>query len=234
MESIANKLDKLVEAEVNILLQGETGTGKEFLAKYIHGMRRVPGPFNTINCAAIPENLIESELFGYENGACTGARAKGKIGLIEQANSGILFLDEIGDMPLNLPAKLLRVLAEKEVMRICSLKTKHTDIRVICASHRNLRELVEAGEFREDLYYRVAGITFTMLALREREDLKWLINRILAKQHKGQKESITTISIEAEQVLLQYKWPGNIRQLENILELAKLLGESHINLKDLP
>jgi len=234
MESIAHKLDKLVEAEVNILLQGETGTGKEFLAKYIHGMRRVPGPFIAINCAAIPENLIESELFGYENGAFTGARAKGKIGLIEQANGGILFLDEIGDMPLNLQARLLRVLAEKEVMRIGSSKTKHIDIRVICASHRNLRELVEAGEFREDLYYRVAGITFTMPALREREDLKWLINRILAKQHKGQKESVTTISREAEEVLLQYRWPGNIRQLENILELAKLLGEGHINLSDLP
>ena len=234
MESIAHKLDKLVEAEVNILLQGETGTGKEFLAKYIHGMRRVPGPFIAINCAAIPENLIESELFGYENGAFTGARAKGKIGLIEQANGGILFLDEIGDMPLNLQARLLRVLAEKELMRIGSSKTKHIHIRVICASHRNLRELVEAGEFREDLYYRVAGITFTMPALREREDLKWLINRILAKQHKGQKESVTTISREAEEVLLQYGWPGNIRQLENILELAKLLGEGHINLSDLP
>ena len=205
MESIANKLDKLVEAEVNILLQGETGTGKEFLAKYIHGMRRVPGPFIAINCAAIPENLIESELFGYENGAFTGARAKGKIGPIEQANGGILFLDEIGDIPINLQARLLRVLAEKEVMRIGSSKTKHIDIRVICASHRNFRDLVEGGEFREDLYYRVAGITFTIPTLRERVDLKWLINRILAKQHKGQKESITTISIEAEQVLLQYK-----------------------------
>ena len=116
-------------------------------------------------------------------------------------------------------------------MRIGSSKTKHIEIWVICASHRNFRDLVKGGEFREDLYYRVAGITFTMLALREREDLKWLINRILAKQHKGQKESITTISIEAEQVLLQYKWPGNIRQLENILELAKLLGEGHINLE---
>ena len=133
----------LVEAEVNILLQGETGTGKEFLAKYIHGMRKVPGPFIVINCAAISENLIESELFGYENGAFTGARAKGKIGLIEQANGGILFLDEIGDMPINLPARLLRVLAEKEVMRTCSSKTKHIDIGVICASHRNFRDLVE-------------------------------------------------------------------------------------------
>ena len=119
-------------------------------------------------------------------------------------------------------------------MRISSSKTKHIDIRVICASHRNFRDLVEGGEFREDLYYRVAGITFTIPALRERVDLKWLINRILAKQHKGQKESITTISLEAEQVLLQYKWPRNIRQLENILELAKLLGEGYINLKDLP
>jgi transcriptional regulator with PAS, ATPase and Fis domain len=223
MERIAHKLDKLVEAEVNILLQGETGTGKEFLTKYIRGLHRVPGLFIAINCAAIPENLIESELFGYENGAFTGARVKGKIGLIEQANGEILFLDEIGDMPLNLQARLLRVLAEKEVMRIGSSKTKHIDVRVICASHRNLRTLVEAGEFREDLYYRVAGITFTMPSLREREDLKWLINRILAKQHKGQKKSITTISGEAEKVLLQYNWPGNVRQLENILELAKLL-----------
>jgi transcriptional regulator of acetoin/glycerol metabolism len=234
MENIARKLDKLVEAEVNILLQGETGTGKEFLAKYIHGMRRVPGPFIAINCAAIPENLIESELFGYENGAFTGAQAKGKIGLIEQANGGILFLDEIGDMPLNLQARLLRVLAEKEVMRIGSSKTKHIDIRVICASHRNLKNLVEGGEFREDLYYRVAGITFTMPSLRDREDLKWLINRILAKKHKGQKESVTTISEEAEQALILYEWPGNIRQLENILELAKILGEGQIDLGDLP
>ena len=140
-------------------------------------MRRVPGPLIVINCAAISENLIESELFGYENGAFTGARAKGKIGLIEQANGGILFLDEIGDMPINLQARLLRVLAEKEVMRIGSSKTKHIDIGVICASHRNFRDLVEGGEFREDLYYRVAGITFTIPTFREREDLKWLINR---------------------------------------------------------
>ena len=234
MEKIATKLDKLVEAEVNILLQGETGTGKEFLAKYIHSLRRVPGPFVAINCAAIPENLIESELFGYENGAFTGARSKGKVGLIEQANGGTLFLDEIGDMPLNLQARLLRVLAEKEVLRIGASRPKQVDIRVISASHRNLRELVEETHFREDLYYRIAGITFTMPALREREDLKWLINRILAKTHKGQKTQTVLLTIEAEQALTQYNWPGNIRQLENTLELAKLLGEEEINLDDLP
>ena len=207
----------------SVLINGESGAGKELIAQAIHDQSdRAGQAFVAVNCGAIPGELMESELFGHKKGSFTGAIAD-REGKVTAADGGTLFLDEIGDMPINLQARLLRVLAEKEVMRIGSSKTKHIDIRVICASHRNLRDLVEGGEFREDLYYRVAGITFTIPTLRERDDLKWLINRILAKQHKGQKESITTISLEAEQVLLQYKWPGNIRQLENILELAKLL-----------
>jgi transcriptional regulator of acetoin/glycerol metabolism len=233
MAAIAQKLPKLVAAQVNILLQGETGTGKEFLARHIHEQRRIPGPFVAINCAAIPESLIESELFGYENGSFTGARSKGKLGLIEQANGGTLFLDEIGDMPLELQARLLRVLAEKEVMRVGSTKPKPVDLRVISASHRELRECVELGEFRGDLYYRIAGITFHLPALRERQDLAWIIERLLETKNRQYQKQLV-LSRPARQALLNYDWPGNIRQLVNVIELIEALSEGVVTLDDLP
>ena len=213
------------------MLHGETGTGKEFLSKYIHKLRRSNKPFIAINCASIPENLIESELFGYTSGTFTGARKEGKVGLIEQANGGTLFLDEIGDMPFNLQARLLRVLSEKEVVRIGSSATKSVDIRVISASHRDLRKLVAEGKFREDLYYRIAGITFSLPPLRERKDLGWLIDKFLGNE-KG--NSVVSLEPMAKQALIDYKWPGNIRQMVNTLSLTKALSEGSISFHDLP
>jgi len=232
IEIIAKKLEKISQTEVNILLQGETGTGKEYMAKHIHSLRNIPGPFVAINCAAIPENLIESELFGYEKGSFTGAKSNGKIGLIEQANGGTLFLDEIGDMPLNLQARLLRVLSEKEITKVGSTKPSRVDIRVICASHHNLKKLVENGDFRQDLYYRIAGVTFCLPSLRDRQDLDWLINKFIFSK-KYNSESLQ-LEPAARTALLQYDWPGNIRQLANVLELSQILGEGTVSLADLP
>jgi len=231
VERIAQKIEKIAQIEVNILLHGETGTGKEFLSKYIHKLRRSNKPFIAINCASIPENLIESELFGYTSGTFTGARREGKIGLIEQANGGTLFLDEIGDMPFNLQARLLRVLSEKEVVRIGSSATKSIDVRVISASHRDLRKLVADGKFREDLYYRIAGITFCLPPLRERKDLEWLIGKFLGNEKEN---SSILLEPKAKQALLEYKWPGNIRQMVNTLSLTKALSEGSISFHDLP
>jgi transcriptional regulator of acetoin/glycerol metabolism len=232
LENIAKQLEKISQTEVNILLQGETGTGKEYMAKHIHSLRSMPGPFVAINCAAIPENLIESELFGYEKGSFTGAKSNGKIGLIEQANGGTLFLDEIGDMPLNLQARLLRVLSEKEITRVGSTKPSRVDIRVICASHHNLKKLVETADFREDLYYRIAGVTFCLPPLKERQDLDWLINKFLSSKKYGSEP--WQLDSAARTALLQYDWPGNVRQLANVIELAQILGEGSISLMDLP
>ncbi|MCB2039221.1 MAG: sigma-54 factor interaction domain-containing protein, partial [Ottowia sp.] len=162
-----------------------TGVGKEYVAKALHASRKKKGPFVAINCAALPEALIESELFGYAPNSFTGANAKGKKGLIEQANGGTLFLDEIGDMPLVLQARLLRVLAEKEVMPVGSTKPVPVDIRVISASHRNLKSLVDAGQFRQDLYYRLNGVVLGIPALRDRKDKPWVIRQIAALVSDG-------------------------------------------------
>lgn len=225
MSRIIEQCKRLVNKKVNILIHGETGTGKEVMAKALHqaSIRRLK-PFIAVNCAAIPESLIESELFGYTGGSFTGGRAKGKKGLIEQADGGTLFLDEIGDMPLQLQTRLLRVLAEGEVVPIGAEKATPIDLTVVSASHRDLRRLIADGVFREDLYYRLAAATLFIPALRERSDKGYVIQRIL--NDEGDRLSLTpqldSLALEA---LLHYEWPGNIRQLRNVLRFALAISD---------
>ncbi|NYT73963.1 sigma-54-dependent Fis family transcriptional regulator [Halomonas sp. QX-2] len=225
------------EASVNVLISGETGTGKEIVARALHDSgNRSKGPFIAVNCAAIPEALIESELFGYEPGAFTGGRAKGMRGLIPQAHGGTLFLDEIGDMPLALQTRLLRVLAEREVMPLGANKPEKVDIRVITATHRNIDAMIQQGEFREDLYYRLNGAQLRLPALRDRADKLYVIRRVFDDiiQERASSQS-PRLRADAISALLAYAWPGNIRQLKNALAFALATSENEeITVHDLP
>jgi transcriptional regulator of acetoin/glycerol metabolism len=229
------KLSRLLDTNMSIIVSGETGTGKEFLAKAIHQAgARAKGPFIPVNCAALPENLIESELFGYESGSFTGALAKGKKGLVREAHGGTLFLDEIGDMPLSSQTRLLRVLAEREVTPIGGSQPIAVDMRVIAATHRNLLSLVKEGRFREDLYFRLNGVTISLPALRDRRDLDWLIGRLLERRPYAD-GSARSISPAAMEVLTAYHWPGNIRELLNVVDYScAIAGEPEIDANDLP
>jgi transcriptional regulator of acetoin/glycerol metabolism len=224
---------RVMDRGIPILLTGETGTGKELFARAIHeASERGAKPFIALNCASIPESLIESELFGYRQGAFTGAHSKGMRGKILQADGGTLFLDEIGDMPLSLQTRLLRVLAEREVLALGSETPVKVDLNVICATLRNLEELVRDGRFREDLYYRLNGITITLPPLREREDRALLIRNLLAAEGN---DADAPISPEAFAALMDHPWPGNIRELQNTVRHALALSESGaIGLDDLP
>ncbi|QID19252.1 sigma-54-dependent Fis family transcriptional regulator [Nitrogeniibacter mangrovi] len=214
------RLEMLANSKVPILLLGETGSGKELTAKAIHARsRRHDQPFVAINCAAIPENLIESELFGYREGAFTGARARGSVGKIAQADGGTLFLDEIGDMPLGLQTRLLRVLAEGEVLALGAATPQVVDIQIICATHRDLEAMVRAGQFREDLYYRLNAATHRLPPLRERDDKPALIRKVLAEECAAAGKSVV-LSDAVEAALLAHPWPGNIRELRNVLRYA--------------
>ncbi len=226
---------KLLNSPVNILLTGETGTGKEFFARAMHeSSERRSHPYIAVNCAAIPEQLIESELFGYTQGSFSGANQKGKIGLIQEADRGTLFLDEIGDMPLNLQARLLRVLAEREILPIGATKPIPVNIRVISATHCDLIELVKKGKFRDDLYYRVNGAQISLPALRDRKDLAWMIQKMLDEDSFVGAQKIE-ISEDVKQILLSYKWPGNLRELKNVVHYCKTIcNEPIITLSDLP
>lgn len=229
------KVSRLVNTNMSFLIEGETGTGKEFMAKAIHAASaRANKAFVPVNCAALPESLIESELFGYEGGAFTGALAKGKKGLIREAHGGTLFLDEIGDMPLGSQVRLLRVLAEREVTPIGSTKPCSVDIRVIAASHRNLLECIRVGLFREDLYFRLNGAIIIMPPLREREDFHWLVGKLLARNATPGRHQCR-MSPEASAALHAYSWPGNIRELVNAIDYASAIsaGET-IDVHDLP
>ncbi|SEQ02679.1 GAF modulated sigma54 specific transcriptional regulator, Fis family [Azotobacter beijerinckii] len=213
---------RVVERDVPLLLHGETGSGKEAFAKAVHQAgKRAERPFVALNCAAIPENLIESELFGYRGGSFTGARKEGMRGKLQQADGGTLFLDEIGDMPLTLQTRLLRVLDERQVVPIGG-EPEPVDVRVISATHRDLRERVAAGLFREDLFYRLDGLAVILPPLRERTDKGELIDHLLEREARGE-----AIRLEpaARQALLAYAWPGNVRQLRSVLRAQVALCE---------
>lgn len=214
----------------NALLLGESGTGKELFAHAIHNAsKRGFGKFVKLNCAAIPAELIESELFGYEEGAFTGAKRGGKIGKFELANGGSIFLDEIGDLPIEMQAKLLRVLQEREIERVGGNKTINIDVRVIAATNKDLKKLVEEGKFREDLYYRLYVMTIEIPPLREREgDIEELTQILLKKLSNLIGKYVSSISDQAMEILKGHNWPGNVRELENVLERAINLTDSEI------
>lgn len=214
----------------NVLIIGETGTGKELFAHSMHiSSKRKERPFVVLNCAALPENLLESELFGYESGAFSGASKDGKIGLFEQAHTGTIFLDEVGEIPIALQAKLLRVLQEKEIRRIGSTTVQPIDVRVISATNINIDEKIKAGEFRQDLYYRLNLLDIIILPLRERkEDLEELIDLYLTKLACDLGKSMPVITPDALNILKMHDWPGNVRELRNICERLMVLNETDI------
>lgn len=219
MATVIGKLDKVIGRDIPILITGETGTGKELLAQAIHNdSPRKNNAFVAVNCASIPETLIESELFGYEEGAFTGARKKGGQGKLLQANGGTLFLDEIGDMPLSLQARLLRVLQERIVTPLGSTKSIPVNLAVICATNRNLREMIAANLFREDLYYRLNGLVVKLPALRERSDLDVIVEKLLAE------EGNCSVAPDIMALFHRHNWPGNFRQLSNLLRTAVVMA----------
>lgn len=225
------------ESHSTVLLLGESGTGKELFAQSIHNnSSRANGPFIAINCAALPRNLIESELFGYEGGAFTGAKKEGRPGKFELANGGTIFLDEIGDLPLDIQATLLRVLENREVTRLGGTKTIKIDVRVIAATNRNLEELVENKMYREDLYYRLNVFSIHIPPLRERkEDIHQLADFFLAKHKSKIQKEILGFEREIYKVFESYHWPGNVRELENVIERAVNITQyRYITLRDLP
>ncbi|HYG32726.1 MAG TPA: sigma-54-dependent Fis family transcriptional regulator [Methylophilaceae bacterium] len=232
MHKVISKARLALGHEIPILIEGETGTGKELLARAIHASGpRKRGPFIAINCASIPEGLIESELFGHEEGAFTGARRRGAIGRVQQAHGGTLFLDEIGEMPLPLQARLLRVIQEREIVPLGGSKPIPVDIAIISATNCRLLERMAKGAFREDLYYRLNGLKLVLPALRERSDLKVLISMML--EELGRPE--VSIHAAAMQVLQRHPWRGNIRQLGNLLQAAMIFMEGdELELHHLP
>ncbi len=221
--AVIQKLSKIRGRDIPVMILGETGTGKDLLAQAIHNdSPRAANHFVSVNCASIPETLIESELFGYEEGAFTGAKRKGSVGKVLFANGGTLFLDEIGDMPKHLQARLLRVLQERKVSPLGAGKEVDVDVAVICATNKNLKEMIARGEFREDLYYRLNGLVVRLPALRERQDLEVVTRKILASVC----HSATPIGISPEVMALfhQFPWPGNFRQLYNLLRTAVVMA----------
>nr|WP_297348149.1 PEP-CTERM-box response regulator transcription factor [uncultured Glaciecola sp.] len=235
IQAISRKAEKIALTDITALLLGESGTGKEVFARSIHEhSNRKTKPFVAINCASIPENLLESELFGYEKGAFTGAN-KTTLGKIETAQGGTLFLDEIGDMPLGLQAKMLRFLQERIIERVGGRSEIPVDIRVVCATHRDLQSMVKEETFREDLFYRVGEIIISIPPLRDRDDDVVLLAKIFLNQYKDEYSTKTTgFSDEAIEAMLSHSWPGNIRELQNKLKSAVVLAEgSVINADDL-
>ncbi|WP_338826229.1 Anaerobic nitric oxide reductase transcription regulator NorR [Moorella thermoacetica] len=225
MARIIERARQFAAAEATVLINGETGTGKEMVAQSIHNAsRRRDGPFVAVNCAAVPENLLESELFGYEEGAFTGARKGGKKGLFELAHGGTLFLDEIGELSLNLQARLLRVLQQKAIMRVGGDRVLPVDVRIIAATHRNLKDAVARDAFRRDLYYRLNVLQINLPPLRERpEDLPLLIKALVEKISRRAGRLPPIFSEEIIARMQAYSWPGNVRELENILERLVVL-----------
>ncbi len=236
MQEVLSLVRRIAPSEATVLIRGESGTGKELIAQAIHhASPRASRPLIKLNCAALPETLLESELFGHEKGAFTGAYATRK-GRFEVANGGSLFLDEIGDLPLHLQAKLLRVLQEKEFERVGSSRPIPVDVRILAATHRDLEKLIEEGQFREDLYYRLNVVTVVLPPLRERrEDIPYLLNHLVKKFAEKNGKTIKGFTQEARDALLRYDYPGNVRELENLVERAIVITRDEvIGRSDLP
>jgi len=236
MLRIVETLEKVVPTKSNLLLLGESGTGKGLLAEVIHcNSPRRDKPFISINCSAIPEGLLESELFGYKKGAFTGA-VSDKLGLITLAHHGTLFLDEIGDMPVNLQAKLLKVLETGEVYPLGDTRHKSVDLRIISATNTDIEDRMKNGRFREDLYWRLNVIEIKVPPLRERkDDMEMLAKHFAAKSAEEQKKQIKGIDKQALALLFEYSWPGNVRELGNVIERAVVLAEgNYITANELP
>ncbi len=226
MIKLYEHINKVAPTEATVLVHGETGTGKELVAKAIHAYsHRTEQPFISVNCAAIPETLIESELFGYEKGAFTGANTN-RMGLIEAADGGTLFLDEIGELPLEAQARLLRFIQEDEIRRIGSVESRKVDVRLICATHRDLKTLAQENQFRPDLYYRINVMQLVLPPLRDRgKDILELAESILERRCIELNKPIATFSPKAIQAITTYTWPGNVRELENVIERAVILND---------
>jgi two-component system response regulator AtoC len=226
MKPVINLLDKAAPSDATILITGESGTGKEVAARYIHSRsRRNRGPFIAVNLGGLPEGLIESELFGYERGAFTGAEGR-RIGYFEAANGGTLFLDEIGELPGGLQVKLLRALQEKKIQRLGGTGVIPVDVRIVAATNRDLEKAVASGLFREDLFYRLNVIRANLLPLRERPaDLSYLADLFLSRLTAGGRTGVTGLSASALSALSEYDFPGNVRELENMMERAVILSE---------
>jgi two-component system nitrogen regulation response regulator GlnG len=223
MTEVYKAIGRVADQNMIALITGESGTGKELVARAIHEhSRRADKPFLAINCAAIPENLLESELFGHEKGAFTGADRR-RIGKFEQCNGGMIFLDEIGDMPLSLQAKMLRLLQDQTFERVGGNETIHTDVRLIAATHRDLKAFSEQGKFRSDLYYRLSVFAIPLPPLRERgDDLPLLVNHYLRRFSQELNRQVCEVSPEAMERLCAYTWPGNIRELQSVVKQALL------------
>ncbi|HQQ78226.1 MAG TPA: sigma-54 dependent transcriptional regulator [Thermoanaerobaculia bacterium] len=229
MRDVFRLVEKIAPTNSTVLIRGESGTGKELVARAVHARsNRSQKPFFALNCAAIPENLLESELFGHEKGSFTGADAR-KIGLFEAASGSTLFLDEIGDLTLPLQGKILRALQEKEVKRVGGNETIPVDVRVVAATNRDLTAMMKAGQFREDLFYRLNVIPVELPPLRDRaSDVRALVNRFLEKANASHGTSVASVSPEAMDLLVRHGWPGNVRQLESVVERAVLLCEGNV------
>jgi serine/threonine-protein kinase PknK len=228
MQDVFALLDRVIDTTLPVLVQGDSGTGKELVARAIHANGpQKNGPLVSINCGALPEQLLESELFGYERGAFTGAD-QARAGLVAEARGGVLFLDELGEMSLPMQVKLLRVLQEREVRPIGSRRTIPVDFRLVCATNRRLREEVALGRFREDLFYRVSAVEITIPSLRERaEDIPELVLHIAGRVAASLNRPAPELSRQAMRKLIAYAWPGNVRQLENTLTKAMVLSDGN-------
>lgn len=236
MENVLNTAGRAAKSKVTVLIRGESGTGKELVAKALHfASSRKDKPMITVNCAALTETLLESELFGHEKGSFTGASAK-RIGRFEQADGGTLFIDEIGDIPLQTQVKLLRALQFGEFQRVGGTETIKVDVRIITATNRNLEEMIRQGSFREDLFYRINVVAIQIPPLRERKsDIPLLVSHFIEKYVRENEKKISGISREAQDYLMRYRFPGNIRELENIIERAVVMSrDTLITTSDLP
>src|SRR5271156_6502660 len=235
LQQVLGLVQMVAPTDATVLINGETGTGKELIAEAVHKCsNRSKGPFVKVNCAAIPAGLLESELFGHERGAYTGAVTR-SVGRFELANRGTLFLDEIGELPLELQPKILRVLQERQFERLGGAATIHTDVRVICATHRNLAEMIDDREFRADLFYRLSVFPIELPPLRERpEDIRLLVHHFAMDYARRMRKPITAIAEQFMEALSRHSWPGNVRELQNFIERSVILSKDPVLTGSLP